>query len=157
MRLFDWMRDHALPRWWLDGADRDHGGFFEALDAHGRPVRQRRRARVAARQVFVFSAASRAGVPGPWREAASHGLDFMLGRFMRPDGLIRAHLTAEGLPDGEGLALYDQAFCLFALGAAMRAGLGDDLLKPADRLLDILERDWRAPSGGFVERAPEAF
>jgi len=153
MLLIDWLGEIALPLWWNKGADHELGGFFEALDAQGAPVLGPRRARVIARQIYVYCAAHWEGVPGPWAEAAAHGLRFMLDRFMRPDGLIRAYVGVDGQPIDDTVVLYDQGFCLFALASAARAGLGgDDLLARADRLLDVLERDWSAQAGGFVEQ-----
>jgi mannose-6-phosphate isomerase len=157
MLLIDWVRDYALPRWWENGADHVRGGFFESLDATGTPVEGPRRARVIARQIFVYSAASREAGPGPWIAAAEHGLTFMLERFMRPDGLIRMHLSPDGAPLDDEVRLYDQAFCLFALASALRAGLTGDLTARAHRLVDMLERNWRGPHGGFVERGRQPY
>lgn len=151
--LLDWLQNDALPLWWTSGADHQSGGFHEALGLDGRPAGQNRRARVIGRQIYVYASAVEAGLPGPWREAAAHGLRFMHERFLRPDGLIRATLTAAGEPLDDSVILYDQAFCLFALAAAAGIGLEPDHQRAAaERLHDQLLADWRNPAGGYVER-----
>ena len=151
--LLDWLANDALPLWWREGADHVGGGFHESLGDDGQPTGQNRRARVIGRQIFVYATASEAGLPGPWREAAAHGLSFMKARFMRPDGLIRATLTSAGDPLDDRVMLYDQAFCLFALAAAAGIGLDTDAqILAAETLHDQLLADWRNPAGGFVER-----
>jgi mannose-6-phosphate isomerase len=150
--LFDWLRDAALPLWWEKGADRVVGGFCETLDDQAMAPRQNRRARVIGRQIYVYACAHRSGLAGPWREAAEHGLYFMTNHFIRPDGLIRATLDADGAPVGDQVALYDQAFCLFSLAAAASAGIDPEGCRiRAEALADKLEAQWRLPAGGFIE------
>src|SRR6202023_3015528 len=43
--LRNWLLDGALPLWWELGADRDRGGFHEAIDLDGTPVAHPHRAR----------------------------------------------------------------------------------------------------------------
>ena len=156
--LRDWLVDAALPLWWRVGADRVHGGFHEAIHQDGVPVISNRRAHVASRQVYVYATAARAGLPGPWHEAARHGMDFMTSRFLRPDGVMRSVLTPEGAPLGEEVKLYGQAFCLFALAAAAEAGLDpSDQEARAGRLLRALRDGWTVPAGGFIEYEPQAY
>jgi mannose/cellobiose epimerase-like protein (N-acyl-D-glucosamine 2-epimerase family) len=125
-----WLFNHALPLWRTAGADYENGGFQELLDWEGRPVAAPRRARVQARQVYVYAVAGAMGWTGPWRAAMDHGLDFLFTRYFRPDGLVRPLVSPTGKPiDGE-IRLYDQAFALFALAAAAKvrpedAGLRD--------------------------------
>ena len=116
--LDTWLRSAALPLWWRVGADLLNGGFHEGLGLDGLPVDVDRRARVQARQVYVYAAAGKLGWDGPWREAVDHGLDFLLRRYVRPDGLIRTLVDARGAPADETVMVYDQAFALFALSAA---------------------------------------
>lgn len=151
-RLRRWLHGSALPVWWALGADHDHGGFYEKLDEHGRPVREPRRARVPARQIYSFATAGRLGWAGPWRQAVEHGLDYFLPRYQRPDGLFRALLTPEGAPADDTASLYDQAFALLALAAASAAlpERADRLAFEARRLVAELRRS-RSAGRGFVE------
>ena len=55
------------------------------------------------------------GWPGPWREAAQHGLDGLVARYRRPDGLYRTLVAPDGDALDETAMLYDQAFVLLAL------------------------------------------
>lgn len=147
-----WLLDDALPLWWRQGADRRHGGFHDALALDGKPVDRPKRARVQARQAYVYAVAGSLGWTGPWREASTHALDFFTGRFARPDGLYRARVYPDGSPV-EGVAeLYDQAFALFAFAEARRhLPERADLTGRAHDLLDAVERAFANPAGGFYE------
>ncbi|MFG1230502.1 AGE family epimerase/isomerase [Xanthobacter wiegelii] len=150
----EWLFDAALPLWWRVGSDPE-GGFHEKIALSGEAVPAPRRLRVQARQVYVYVEAGRLGWPGPWREAAAHGLDFLLTCYRRPDGLFRMLVAADGTPLDDRADLYDQAFALFALAQAHRAGLGGgDLVGAAHALMDRLMSDLRHPLAGFEEALP---
>lgn len=157
-RLDDWLLSSALPLWWTEGADHQAGGFCEGLHLDGRPVRADRRARVQARQIYVYAKAGALGWGGPWREAVDHGLKFLFDGYFRPDGLVRALVAAQGAAVDETATLYDQAFTLFALAAAAKAlPERTDLAAPALRLLRTLQADRRHAAGGFVEAGSQPF
>ena len=150
----DWLFDSALPLWWGVGAD-PKGGFHEGIALSGEAVPAPRRLRVQARQVYVYVEAGRLGWPGPWREAATHALDFLLRRYRRPDGLFRKLVAADGTPLDDTADLYDQAFALFAIAQAYGAGIGDgDLVEIARSLLARLKSDRGHPIAGFEEARP---
>ena len=153
--LAAWFADAALPLWWELGADHVNGGFHEALDDAALPVPANRRARVQARQVYVYAMAGAFGWSGPWREAVAHGLNFFFARYRRPDGLYRTVVSPEGAPVDEAAWLYDQAFALFAMAQAARAlpAQRDALRVRAGDLLQALQ-SWRLDEGGF--REPQA-
>jgi mannose-1-phosphate guanylyltransferase/mannose-6-phosphate isomerase len=147
-----WLDASALPLWWSLGADHREGGFFGALDEHGRSVAMQKRFRVQARQTFVFAAAGAAGWTGPWRDAVSHGLRFMFERHRRSDGLFRgAANEADGTAD-DAMTLYDQAFALLAFASVERALPGQTEARAlAEHVLRTLLKDHKHPVGGFVE------
>jgi len=151
----DWLFGAALPLWWRAGADRRNGGFHDKLDQQARPVDAPKRLRVQARQIFVYAEAGRLGWDGPWREAVSHGLGFMLSAYRREDGLFRPSVTPTGEPLSGEPDLYDQAFVLFALAAAHGA-LPEDPAprREAEALLDRLEALLAHPERGFEEAQP---
>ena len=149
--LMTWLTEAALPLWWEAGADHERGGFHEALDDQGRPVAANRRARVQARQVYVYATAGQLGWTGPWRAAVVHGLDFFLGHYQRPDGLFRTVVAPDGAPVDEAAWLYDQAFALFALAQAARVLPERSDLRDRARALVGAIQAWRWPEGGFRE------
>ncbi len=153
--LMDWLTSAALPLWWERGADWRRGGFHEALDDAGEPVCANRRARVQARQVYVFATAGRLGWAGPWREAVTHGLDYLLSRYRRPDGLFRTTVSPAGSIVDDSAWLYDQAFALFAFAQASRT-LPERRSELKDCALAVRAsiNAWRCPEGGF--REPQA-
>lgn len=151
----DWLFAAALPLWWEAGADHEHGGFHDKLDQRARPIDLPKRLRVQARQAFVYAEAGRLGWEGPWERACRHGLDFMLARYKRDDGLFRASVTADGEPLVETPDLYDQAFALFALAAGYVAlGRPVALRNEALALLGRLEALRGHPERGFEEARP---
>lgn len=149
-----WLFDSALPLWWEVGAD-PHGGFHEKIDMAGVPVPAPRRLRVQTRQAYAYAEAGRLGWQGPWREAVSHGLDFVLRAYRRPDGFYRTLVSPEGAPLDESVDIYDQAFVLFALAHTYESqGRPAHLLDAATALLEALASTLAHPGGGFDEAVP---
>lgn len=122
-RLVRWLEEDSLPLWASVGLDRSGGGFHEAIGQEGLPAPIARRARVQARQAYVYATAAALSWGGPerqdgWRAAALEGLDYLRSRFKRRDGLYRSLVGADGSAQCEEALLYDQAFVLFALASA---------------------------------------
>ena len=150
-RLLRWLRDDALPLWWGVGADRAGGGFHEAIDLAGQPVRAERRARVQARQIFTYAVGGELGWTGPWREAVAHGLDYFVGRYRRPDGLFWNAVSVMGEPNGRAPHLYEQAFALLATATAS----GVASAPVAEAIVERLHAERRGAAGGFTGFADE--
>lgn len=156
-QLKTWALEKGLPIWWTTGADRDHGGFFEKITQDGLPFEAPRRARVAARQVYVYAAAKSLGWQGPWRDALEHALAFFLGFYVRSDGLVRTLVAPGGDALDETVSLYDQAFALFCLAAAHEA-LPErrELEAVAVKLREALIKTLKHPEAGFEEASPRS-
>ena len=127
-RFEDWLRLRALPIWCSLGQD-ERGLFSEVLAMDGRPMSMSRRARVQARQVYVYAMAGKLGWNGPWLRSVSTGLDRLIRDYLRDDGLCRTLLAADGTPLNETAMVYDQAFLMLALAQANMAGVADDNLE----------------------------
>lgn len=156
IRFADWMRLKALPVWSTLG-QATNGGFAEVLSLEGRALTLPRRARVQARQIFVYANAGMNGWQGPWRGIVERGLQRLYSDYLRPDGLCRTTLTPEGAPLDETAYLYDQAFVLFALSAAKSAGIDDPTLEDrAIRLRDALLAAGPA-TGGLIEAGEQPY
>lgn len=150
-RFADWLRLRALPTWSTLGLGAE-GGFAEALTLHGRAFSVPRRARVQARQIFVYGQAGAMGWQGPWRPILTSALNRLYDSYLKPDGFARTLLTPEGAPLDETAMLYDQAFILFALSAAKAAGLEDPTIEPrAAKLRDGLIAE-ALPNGAMQEK-----
>jgi mannose/cellobiose epimerase-like protein (N-acyl-D-glucosamine 2-epimerase family)/glycosyltransferase involved in cell wall biosynthesis len=147
-----WLFDIALPLWWKVGADRDNGGFHEAIDLDGKPLARPHRARSIARQAFSYAEAGRLGWDGPWRDAARHALDFFARCFVTADGTVASVVGLDGKVVDAKFDLYDQAFALLAFASGHRA-FGDETAwrRHAEALRTALERDVAHPQGGFRE------
>jgi len=150
-RLRTWLLVSALPLWSGAGLD-PAGGFFERIDAHGRPLWGARRARVLGRQIYAFSRARALGWTGPAEAVVRHGLD-RLPAFKRPDCLVWSRIDDAGRPIEAPIDLYDQAFILF--GAAHALDVRDDggLRAFATALREALT-DFAHPLGGYEEAVP---
>ena len=123
-RLQDWLRRKALPTWATLG-QREDGAFVETLTLDGRLAPAPRRARVQARQIYVFAQAGLMGWQGPWARAVRTGVEHLEANFLREDGLMRTLLDQDSLPLDEAAMVYDQAFLLLALATAVKAGAID--------------------------------
>jgi mannose/cellobiose epimerase-like protein (N-acyl-D-glucosamine 2-epimerase family) len=150
--LRDWLFEAALPLWWAVGADRVGGGFHEAIDLDGTPVAQPHRARVIARQAFSYCEVGRLGWDGPWREAASHALDYLRAHFAAADGTVASLVGLDGKVTDPAFDLYNQAFALLAYASGHRAfGEETDWRRRAVLLRTTLTHSFAHPRGGFLE------
>ena len=123
-RLRDWLQRRALPIWSTLG-QREDGAFVERLALDGRRSSAPRRARVQARQIYVYAQAGLLGWQGPWARAVRSGLASLETDFLREDGLMRTLLDGDDRPLDEAAMVYDQAFYLLALATALKAGALD--------------------------------
>src|SRR5258708_7138244 len=147
-----WLFDEALPLWWEDGADRVRGGFYEAIDLHGRPLARPHRARVIARQAFAYYQAGRLGWHGPWRDAVRHALDYFREHFVSADATVASVVDLDGKVNDPSFDLYNQAFALLAYVSGHRTfGEADGWRRHAVALRTTLEQAYAHPLGGFVE------
>lgn len=154
-RRMDWLKNAALPLWADAGVD-SAGGFFEQLDQNGQPVANLpRRARVVARQTYVFAIATERGW-GAYAELVDHGLAALFDHCLRPDGLSLSTYAADGTPLKQDFDAYDQAFVLFALAtvARTRDDLRAEVSNAGERLLAAMQAQFRHPVIGFEEAMP---
>jgi len=150
-RAFDaWFRQAALPLWSSSGRMPD-GGFYDALTLDGAPVPTRHRARVQARQVFVYATAAIQGYGERWLPVAREGFALFRDHYQRDDGLFAVLTDGAGRVLDATPCLYEQAFSLLAMAALHGAG-SQDFDHPAEalRLLDALEPR-RIAAGGYRE------
>lgn len=149
-RLRAWLRLRALPLWSSAGL-RDDGAFAELLSLEGRRVPAERRARVQARQIYVFAQAGLLGWEGPWRRNVRAGLDYLNQNFLRPDGMMRTLIADDGAAVVDEARLYDQAFLILALATAAKAGV--DMPEREAMALQVRQRlvDKALSNGAIVE------
>ena len=152
-----WMMDKALPLWTTVGLDRAHGGVVESLtlDATRSAGADFKRARVACRQLYVFSHASILGFPEA-AAAADHVYEHLVSRFWQggDHGWAR-RVTSEGALLDPTPDLYDHAFALFALAWRYRVTQDREALALAHATVDFLEKRFAHPGGeGFHNELP---
>jgi mannose/cellobiose epimerase-like protein (N-acyl-D-glucosamine 2-epimerase family) len=150
-----WLFEDLLPLWSTTGRCAA-GGFVERIGLDGVAVAEPKRTRVQARQIYVFAEAGRLGWSGPWRDCVAAGLDFLMARCRRPDGLAAHQVSRDGGILDDRALNYDQAFLLFALAQA-RAGLDQPGLEAeALAILARLKAERRHLGGGLHESNPPA-
>ncbi|MEJ6788930.1 AGE family epimerase/isomerase [Brevundimonas sp. BR2-1] len=145
-----WLRLNALPIWATIGVD-DNGGFRETIDLSGSVSGEFRRARVQARQAYVYCAAGDFGWSGPWRSVVSRGLVRFEATNRRDDDLYRTLVSADGAALDDSAFLYDQAFVLFAFAAAAKAGIAPELMTERAHAVRAALAGVRVPAGGWRE------
>ncbi|THD77654.1 MAG: mannose-1-phosphate guanylyltransferase [Phenylobacterium sp.] len=152
-----WLRTAALPLWATAGVDPATGAFREALSLDGRPQESFRRARVQARQVFVYATATKAGIEGPWLAVAERGFQAFAERYRRPDRLFANAVELASQTRDESAPLYEQAFALLAMAALHGAQAGGGKLPTEALGTGLALQAYRHAAGGFRELGAHAF
>jgi mannose/cellobiose epimerase-like protein (N-acyl-D-glucosamine 2-epimerase family) len=161
MRMFDsgnlatlrpWLIDHVC-RFWLSRIHDPAGGFFENLDSLGAPVsNQRRTTLVQARLTYVFSHAYLLSGDPAFRQAARHGLAFLMRAARAPDGGWFRAVSVDGATLDNARDAYDHAFVLFALAWYCRATGDRTVIQLADATWEFMQQRLADPRhGGFFE------
>ncbi len=153
-QLMQWLLSKACPLWSTRGVDPVHGGFQEVLGDDSSEEAPRR-ARVQPRQVCAFAGASELGWQGNAAQLATHGLDYFLSRYRRPDGLFRTLIAPDGAVLDDRALLYDQAFALLALAQSQSVlGAHPELTREALLLRSLLYEHLKRPGPGFESGLP---
>ena len=153
-----WLRDLGWPFWLERGVDRAADGrpigFHEYLSLEDlNCTAEFRRLRVVTRQTYVFSEALRAGF-APAAEAVDLGLEYLRTHAFDVDGGYHWRFGLGGQVIDPRRDLYDHAFVLLALAAAMRARPSAAIRAEALALDAYLQSVFRHPSGGYAESLP---
>ena len=152
-RLRRWATEEALPLWAETGFDHEHGRFLELLSLRGEPIHDTpHRLTVQARQIHTYAVAQKRG----WYRAGDkieQAYRSMLRDYRRERNWAFS-VHRNGDPCDPRRDFYAHAFVLLAIGSLV--GLTGDRapLALADDLLAELDRDFRAPAGGYVEALP---
>jgi mannose/cellobiose epimerase-like protein (N-acyl-D-glucosamine 2-epimerase family) len=161
MQLFDpenpatlrpWLLDHVC-RYWLARIHDPAGGFFENLDAVGSPIANQRRATLAqARLTYVFSHGYLLSGDATFRQAAAHGIAFLVRAARAPDGGWFRAASVDGATLDNTRDTYDHAFVLLALAWYFRATDDASAIQLADATWQSMKvRLADAEHGGFFE------
>jgi mannose-1-phosphate guanylyltransferase/mannose-6-phosphate isomerase len=155
-RFERWLKLAALPLWATLGVDAD-GAFVEALDDAGAPVGDFRRARVQARQTYVFSLAAAWGWGAGHAALVERGLARFAVTNRRDDGLYRTRVSGTGAVLDDTASLYDQAFVLLAAATAVEAGVDVERSRRTAAAVQAALATLALPQGGWREPAGPEF
>ncbi len=154
------MCDELLPLWARHGLDRARGGYWNRLGPDLAPMPDgHKRLLVHTRQLFSFTRGVELGAGATAREAAAHGLAFLVERFWdaRNGGWFTSTDDA-GAPLDRHKDLYGHAFAIFALAQHARAFGDAESLRLARATFELVCERLRDPeAGGFFEGASEAW
>lgn len=149
-RLARWLLKEAFPHWSEQGWDALHGGFYERLTATGPVAGDARRARVQLRQIYCFARAPLLGWQGGAQRLVRDGLAHYRAHYLRPDGLTRTLVAADGSVADDRAVLYDQAFALLALSEVHRLlGAECKAREAAEALLARIRAAFARPGWGL--------
>ncbi|MEY4556608.1 MAG: hypothetical protein RL093_1727 [Pseudomonadota bacterium] len=155
-QLGRWLKLNALPLWATLGVDAD-GAFAEALDEDGAQVGDFRRARVQARQAWVYSLASIWGWGDGYGALVERALACFEVTNRRQDGLYRTRVSPTGAVLDDTASLYDQAFVLLATAAAVEAGVDTNRSRRTAAAVQVALGTLALPRGGWRELSGPAF
>ena len=146
-----WFLEQALPFWSDVGFDPRTARFHEAVRADGPALAAPRRARVQARQIWVYATAAQRGLGRPQLALLRRAYEAFIRDYRQENGLFAMSLSADGVVLDRAQPLYEQAFALLAMAAMRRADperLGP--LQDAEALREGIEK-FRHVRGGFRE------
>lgn len=152
-RLSSWLCDAAYPLWSTRGVD-PAGGFHERLGQDGEPFAEPRRSRVNPRQAYCFAVAPSLGWRGDVARLVTHGLDYWIAKYRRPDGLFRTLVNADGSVKDDRALLYDQAFGLLAFNVAALVTERAERERQALDLHGLIVKHMKRQGGGFETGVP---
>lgn len=151
-----WFADVALPFWASVGFDARRGSFHERIGEDGPDEAAARRAKVQARQIWVYATAARRGLGAAYLDLARTAYANFLRLYRRSDGLFVTSVRPDGEPEDAIPRLYEQAFALLAMGALQLADPAEGTLEDAGRLRSAIA-GLRHSAGGFVEAGDQPF
>lgn len=145
---------NILPFWMRYTVDREHGGFYGAVDCDLHVDQQAPRASVInARILWTFSAAARVLGDAAYRKTADRAYDYMADKFRDKEyGGVYWMLDYLGNPISDRKQVYAQAFAVYALAEYFRATGKAESLEWANELYRLIEEKSGEPLyGGYLE------
>ncbi|WP_416876797.1 AGE family epimerase/isomerase [Litorimonas sp.] len=154
-RLKSWCIDAALP-YWADRARFPDGSWVEHLHLDGSPDRDaERRWRILARQVYVYSTATRLGwydgediARSTYQAMRDKGLSLMMD-----DGYVH-RILPDGTISNDMRDFYDHAFYLLASASLYHLTEEENYLFDAYDIRTFVDRRLSAETGGWFESLP---
>lgn len=130
--------EDTLPFWLKYALDREHGGYFSALDRDGSLLDTDKSVWLQGRFAWLLSTLYRKVEPrSEWLEAAKLGIDFLQQHCMDTDGRFFFQVTGEGQPLRKRRYVFSEMFAVIAF-ASYPAATGDDQLgAQAQSLFDL--------------------
>lgn len=145
-----WLSQDAIPTWTRLGVDENQGGFYEGISFAGETLRVPRRTLVQGRQIYSFRTARELGaVSAP--SLVAKAAEKLLRDHALPSGAFLHSVDDSGRPAETKSELYTQAFALFGLANAFAETREEKYRIAARALLAYLNRERRAPGGGYTE------
>ena len=151
-----WLTTHALELWSSAAIDPTTGAFREGLLTSGAAYDPFRRARVQARQVYVFASAACDGFFPEGERTASRAWAAFRATYQTSSGLFISARDVGGSPTDPTPRLYEHAFVLLAMSAMKRVNPQGAWTSAATDLWRAMQ-GFRHSAGGFREAGAEPF
>lgn len=136
-----------LPFWLKHGVDREHGGYFTALDRDGTLLDSDKNVWFQGRFSWILSTLQRSeGTAGEWSSLAESGLQFLDQHCIDPeDGLMWFQVTSDGRPIRKRRYRFSEAFATLAHAAFYQLTGAESHADRAVRCFEIFESHARNP------------
>lgn len=142
----DGLLDDVIPFWLRHGVDREHGGFFSALDRDGSIIDTDKAMWMQGRFTWLLATLClEVERRDEWLDAARHGVEFIRKRGFDDDGRMWFHVTRDGAPIRKRRYVFTECFAAIALAAYARASGEERAAEEAGELLRVIERHLQTP------------
>jgi len=141
---------NTVPFWTTHGPDREHGGFFTALDHDGSVIDTDKGVWQQGRAAWLFGELYNTVEQRPeWLELCRRGIDFLDAHgFDASDGRMWFHLARDGKPVRKTRYAFSEAFAAIAYGEYAKATANEHYAEKARTTFQsFLDHNLNPPAG----------
>lgn len=153
-----WLFEKALPLWASNGMDFENGGAHEALAFDGSVApHPKKRLRVTARQIYVYSHAHMMGWQGDADKILRHCFDTLVNTGWHEDGGFIHLYNPDGTVQNSTRDTYDQCFVSLAMAWLWRAKKWPEALSWGKQTLSFMDTHLADNiHGGYFENSEKS-
>jgi N-acylglucosamine 2-epimerase len=127
----------VIPFWQKYSMDRQHGGYYNCLDAKGQVFDTTKYMWLHGRQIWMFSKLCNTVAPEKeWLETAVHGLDFMNRHALLENGRVYFSLNKHGGPVYLQRKIFTECFYTMALAEYGKAIHSEEIIGSSRQMFE---------------------